>query len=433
MKPNTYIVEVSGRDGVSACDVEAFTAADAIVQVNTQLDRGFPRGSVYSIKPKPSPDASDRRGGGREGEDEDDIDDVDEVETAWLVEREKPGFGPRYLCFDMLFDWGPYSRALRFLRREDAEAMIAMGADVAAEFSLGPPVVTEHEWVPHPVTKSLSGEDNPASALRSAGREDSEVRPVVAWFAAQMETVLRANDHKGGWENCDIGYLKQRLREECTELEMALDSAPFDQAIREAADVANFAMMIADSLHPKRTLSKSEPPAPPEPGGTEVDDDDSCPRDGLGHHSWSRKCDDCGETRLDLSEKLDRALREALSDLEHVGKERADLKQKLADAEASLAEKTAAHLFEHMRAEKAESALVIALSERDASSRAHEEAESQLVRAETLHSEQAARASQAESAREEAERKVKALEAERDALRLLLDAEHSRQVEENDE
>lgn len=88
-------------------------------------------------------------------------------------------------------------------------------------------------------------------------RETLPLRPVVAWFAQQMETVLLANDHKGGWDPSDIGYLKDRLREECVELEMALDARPNDQAQREAVDVANFAMMIADSLRPEGTLQNA--------------------------------------------------------------------------------------------------------------------------------------------------------------------------------
>jgi len=88
-------------------------------------------------------------------------------EIAWLVERAKPGHGPRYLCRcdeSRLFDWGPISRALRLSRREDAEEMLTAGEDVAAEFALGPARVTEHEWVPpHQMSKSSSGEHNPKS------------------------------------------------------------------------------------------------------------------------------------------------------------------------------------------------------------------------------------------------------------------------------
>lgn len=83
-------------------------------------------------------------------------------------------------------------------------------------------------------------------------------RREVQWFSCEMEAVLRANDHKGGWHGEDAGWLVERLREEVDELAKALDAHRAELAsreryvaktatvIREAADVANFAMMIAD-------------------------------------------------------------------------------------------------------------------------------------------------------------------------------------------
>lgn len=74
------------------------------------------------------------------------------------------------------------------------------------------------------------------------------VRKEVQWFSEQMETKLRENDHKGGWDECSIDWLYSRLQEESRELWRAVDRDDFDAAdiAREAADVANFAMMIAD-------------------------------------------------------------------------------------------------------------------------------------------------------------------------------------------
>ncbi len=88
-----------------------------------------------------------------------------------------------------------------------------------------------------------------------------EVRYQVAAFALLMERELRANDHKGGWDQEDTSWLLDRLREEVQELcdadpnqaryPYGLDiiRATKERALRvesEAADVANFAMMIAD-------------------------------------------------------------------------------------------------------------------------------------------------------------------------------------------
>lgn len=75
------------------------------------------------------------------------------------------------------------------------------------------------------------------------------VRPEVARFAELMEQKLRANDHKGHWLGSSLSYLIARLREECGELIDAVlyeeDSTP-GHITEEAADVANFAMFIAD-------------------------------------------------------------------------------------------------------------------------------------------------------------------------------------------
>jgi len=71
-----------------------------------------------------------------------------------------------------------------------------------------------------------------------------ELRPALRWFAEQMELKLRANDHKGGWNQCSLQYLFEKLDEEVGELSATLTN---EETIREAADVANIAMMIADN------------------------------------------------------------------------------------------------------------------------------------------------------------------------------------------
>ena len=77
-----------------------------------------------------------------------------------------------------------------------------------------------------------------------------KLRPEVQWFAEQMELALEANDHKGGWGNDSSSALLTRLREETEELKTTLNKghrlSP-SHAVKEAADVANFAMMIADN------------------------------------------------------------------------------------------------------------------------------------------------------------------------------------------
>lgn len=70
----------------------------------------------------------------------------------------------------------------------------------------------------------------------------------VEKFADLMEQRLLANEHKGGWRGCTYEHLFGRLIEECYELMNAvLGNLPADVIAREAADVGNFAMMIADN------------------------------------------------------------------------------------------------------------------------------------------------------------------------------------------
>jgi hypothetical protein len=87
--------------------------------------------------------------------------------------------------------------------------------------------------------------------MSSALDDIKGTREPVQWFARQMELKLRENDHKGGWSQCSTWWLLSRLREEVNELEQTMYAAAagdvcVDHVVSEAADVANFAMMIAD-------------------------------------------------------------------------------------------------------------------------------------------------------------------------------------------
>lgn len=94
----------------------------------------------------------------------------------------------------------------------------------------------------------------------------AECRPEVLAFARLMECELRENDHKGGWAGCAPESLLRRLREETDEVERELTGPRETCGCREAmcphvvpwfgpdpkrvgaeaADVGNFAMMVAD-------------------------------------------------------------------------------------------------------------------------------------------------------------------------------------------
>ena len=79
------------------------------------------------------------------------------------------------------------------------------------------------------------------------------MRDTVRWFAEQMEAKLAANDRErgdDGWlgaHGLHHRYFLSRLLDEVLELQAAIVSGkPINMVIGEAADVANFAMMIAD-------------------------------------------------------------------------------------------------------------------------------------------------------------------------------------------
>lgn len=103
--------------------------------------------------------------------------------------------------------------------------------------------------------------------------------PHVLTFAELMEHKLDVNRSKGdreAWLKDSPWVLYNRMVDEMVELKNALQSVGPHNAIMEAADVANFAMMVADVVNERpETLSEVPPPLPvPEkityPGGFEV-------------------------------------------------------------------------------------------------------------------------------------------------------------------
>lgn len=89
-------------------------------------------------------------------------------------------------------------------------------------------------------------------------RSERNAREEVCWFAVEMEKTLLQNEDKGGWDDCDIGWLLMRLKEEVHELEYECNyvgTKDFDPSdvLAEATDVANLAMMLADVVR-KRSI-----------------------------------------------------------------------------------------------------------------------------------------------------------------------------------
>lgn len=72
-------------------------------------------------------------------------------------------------------------------------------------------------------------------------------RHAIEEFTFEMEERLSRNEHKGGWSDATNGYLLDRLQEEVAELQRALINGKSKKICSEAADVANFAMMLFDN------------------------------------------------------------------------------------------------------------------------------------------------------------------------------------------
>lgn len=74
-----------------------------------------------------------------------------------------------------------------------------------------------------------------------------KLRKEVRLFAAAMELRLQANDHKPGWKHDTAEALLNRVDDELLELHMAVAANPGKTTVLlEAADVANFLMMVVD-------------------------------------------------------------------------------------------------------------------------------------------------------------------------------------------
>lgn len=77
-------------------------------------------------------------------------------------------------------------------------------------------------------------------------RDHADDDAAVDLFALDMKRKLAANVHKKHWDEVPMIYLYLRMREEEAELYSALEEGNQQNIIDEAADVANFSMMLAD-------------------------------------------------------------------------------------------------------------------------------------------------------------------------------------------
>jgi NTP pyrophosphatase (non-canonical NTP hydrolase) len=83
---------------------------------------------------------------------------------------------------------------------------------------------------------------------KGSAEDKAVLRSSVKTFAEEMEFQLQRHDDRTGWDECDPYWLLTRLKEETVELEVAMKNPDgrVTNVAHEAADVANFAMMISD-------------------------------------------------------------------------------------------------------------------------------------------------------------------------------------------
>jgi NTP pyrophosphatase (non-canonical NTP hydrolase) len=127
-----------------------------------------------------------------------------------------------------------------------------------------------------------------------------EYREAVAAFGEVMVAMLEKNAHKGrriAWQHWRPDCMAGRIAEELRELAQAIESANAVEAMRESADVANFALMVWDWYQCRHRQSNAEDQTRREKNnmGNNIQEKPTaarCPRcNGVGYHVRVRNFD----------------------------------------------------------------------------------------------------------------------------------------------
>ena len=88
-----------------------------------------------------------------------------------------------------------------------------------------------------------------AISIHNVARENTRmgIDAALEDFATHMRHKLLLTRHREHWKEATVKFLLSRLIGETVELTDAIESGDRKSIVRECADVANFAMMIADN------------------------------------------------------------------------------------------------------------------------------------------------------------------------------------------
>jgi len=79
----------------------------------------------------------------------------------------------------------------------------------------------------------------------------THLREALRVFAERMEEELKKNEHRGGWKNQNPETMMAKLWDELYDLDDQVEGyldgkGDREQILKEAVDVANYAMFVAD-------------------------------------------------------------------------------------------------------------------------------------------------------------------------------------------
>jgi hypothetical protein len=119
--------------------------------------------------------------------------------------------------------------ALRYGADRDCIKILELGQEVGFFSQMIPPTGTD-EFI------EVAG--------KNYNKDMHEIRPELGWFTEQMEMQLLDNDHKGGWIRRCEEFLIAELEKNLKRIKSTSTASVEYQ--RKCANIANYAMMLAD-------------------------------------------------------------------------------------------------------------------------------------------------------------------------------------------